>query len=115
MKKLKVLAVALTVGFLATACQVKSEDPVTTTTGHVPIPSDTKPITIQWSTASGIVQGYKVEVSVDGTNFIEQTTVDASYGGLVLTAPIGQKYWFRVRAYNQGGNSAYGPTQSIQL
>ena len=115
MRKLSTLAAALLVGFLATACQVKSEDPVTTTTGHVPLPSATKPITIQWSAASGVVQGYKVEVSIDGSTFFEQTTVEASYGGLVLTAPIGQKYWFRVRSYKQGGNSAYGPVQSITL
>jgi hypothetical protein len=111
MKKLIVLLAAL----LATACQVKSEDPVTTTTGHVPLPSSTKPITVQWSTATGVVQGYKIEVSIDGSTYLEQTTVDASFGGLVLTAPVGQKYWFRVRAYNQGGNSAYGPVQTIQL
>jgi hypothetical protein len=111
MKKLFMIATAL----LATACQVKSEDPVTTTTGHVPLQSNTKPVTVQWATASGVVQGYKVEVSLDGTQFLEQTVVDGNYNGLVLTAPIGQKYWFRVRAYNQGGNSAYGPVQSIQL
>lgn len=108
MKKLIVLAAAL----LATACQVKSEDPVTTTTGHIPL---SKPVTVQWSAASGVVQGYKIEVSLDGTTFHEQTTVDGSYGGLTFTAPIGQKYWFRVRAYNQGGNSGYSPVQTVQL
>lgn len=108
MRKLLVILVAL----LASSCQLKSEDPVTTTAGHLDL---TKPITVQWATAPGVVQGYKVEVSVDGSKFLEQAVVDGSYNGIVLNAPIGLKYWVRVRAFNQAGNSPYTAVQTVQL
>ena len=110
MNKLIILIAA----FLTTACQLKSEDPVTTTSGRLDI---TKPIMVRWNPAAspGVVQGYKIEVSFDGSTFTEAGVADGSYGGTILNAPVGMKYWFRVRAFNQAGNSAYTAVQSIQL
>lgn len=112
MKKIILIAVAL----LAVGCQVKSEDPVVTTTGRVPLPVTSKTVTVQWGQASGVVQGYKIEISLDGTNFMELGTADGTSGGAAIGGiPIGHTYWFRVRAFNQGGNSGYGPVSSISI
>src|SRR5581483_11457602 len=57
--------------------------------------------------------GFKVERSTDGVNFTPVATVDAattSYTDTGLSA--GTTYIYRVRAYNDAGNSGYSNTAS---
>jgi len=65
-------------------------------------------IKLNWHDNSVRETGYKIERSTDGSHFSQINVVSAntqSYtsGGL----NNGKKYYFRVRAYNSGGNSHY--------
>jgi serine protease AprX len=65
-------------------------------------------INLAWSDNSTDESGFKVERSTDNQVYTQLTTVAAgvkTYAGTGLTA--GKKYYFRVRAYNANGNSAY--------
>lgn len=69
---------------------------------------------IQWQTISNNEDGYIVEFSIDGTNFIEHgTTQDPTqfplYRAHRLTSSV--QYWMRVRAYNRRGSS--GPSNVV--
>ena len=105
---------------LATGCQFKSTDPVITTSGNQPLPSPSKvPVTLAWTASTGTVQGYKVEASLDGATFYELGTVQANPGSssiaVSVSLPGGATYYFRVRSFNQGGNSAYSAVASVKI
>ena len=56
-------------------------------------------------------KGYRIERSIDGVNFKQIASVNAnvvaySDGGVQAT----KNYFYRVRAYNKSGNSAYSNT-----
>jgi hypothetical protein len=110
MKRILVIAVAL----LATGCQMKGGDPVVTTTGKVPVPVADRSVTLSWNASTGTVQGYKVEASLDGTKFVELGTTSGSAVS-ISGLPTGATYYFRVRAYNQGGNSGYTNVGQVAL
>ncbi|MCP4137737.1 MAG: hypothetical protein GY754_42630 [bacterium] len=68
-------------------------------------------ITISWNDNSGNESGFRIERSPDGSAFTEITTVAAnvtSYADTGLTPD--SAYFYRVRAYNDIGNSAYSNT-----
>jgi hypothetical protein len=107
------------VALLASGCGLKSGSTTTTTTGGVPPPSapaaDRK-VELGWNASTGTVQGYKVEASGDGVNFVELGYVDGSATGVRITGLYSStKYYFRVRAFNQGANSDYGAVVPISL
>lgn len=65
-------------------------------------------INLSWSDNSTDESGFEVERSTDGQVYTQLTTVAAgvkTYASTGLTAC--KKYYFRVRAYNANGNSAY--------
>lgn len=65
-------------------------------------------INLSWSDKSTNETGFKIERSTDGVTFSQITTVGASiktYSNTGLTSK--KKYYYRVRAYNTGGDSAY--------
>jgi subtilisin family serine protease len=65
-------------------------------------------INLTWADNSSDETGYKVERSADGLTFTQLTTLavnSTSYASTSLTG--GKKYYYRVRAYNANGNSAY--------
>jgi serine protease AprX len=65
-------------------------------------------INLTWADNSADESGFKVERSTDGQVYTQLTTAAAgtkSYASTGLTG--GKKYYFRVRAYNANGNSAY--------
>ncbi len=65
-------------------------------------------INLTWADGSSDETGFKVERSTDGVTFAQLTTLAAnskSYASTSLTG--GKKYYYRVRAYNSNGNSAY--------
>lgn len=61
-------------------------------------------IDLTWTNNADNVQGFKVGKSTDGINFTEVTS-GSSYSATGLT--VGTTYYFRVRAYNAAGDSAY--------
>src|SRR4029077_20842345 len=70
-------------------------------------------INLSWADNSTNETGFKVERSLDGINFTQIGTVGSnvkSYSSAGLNAST--KYYYRVRAYNSGGNSSYSNTAS---
>lgn len=71
-------------------------------------------IDVTWTDASGNELGFRIEFSTDGITFTEIAVVPAGTTmftdrGLTPNTP----YWYQVRAYNAGGNSAYdGPVMA---
>lgn len=64
--------------------------------------------TLSWTDNSTNEIGFKIERSVDGLNFVQIKEVGAnvtSYTDAGL--PNTKQYWYRLAAYNSGGNSAY--------
>ena len=104
----------LMVVFLLSGCNLKGGDPVVTTTGKVPLPVEEKTVQLVWEASSGIVQGYKIEASLDNAKFVELGIVNGT--GVTISGLISKKtYYFRVRSFNQGGNSPYTAVSSLQL
>jgi hypothetical protein len=67
-----------------------------------------KSVTVNWVDNSNNETGFKIERSTDGVNFSQITTVGAnvtSYKNVGLTS--GTTYYYRVRATNAAGDSAY--------
>jgi hypothetical protein len=67
----------------------------------------TKQVQLTWGLSPGSPTGYQVEQSLDGTTFSQVQQL-----GLVTTTKVtglasGRTYYFRVRSYNQGGESPY--------
>jgi formylglycine-generating enzyme required for sulfatase activity len=69
-------------------------------------------ISLTWTDNSNNEQGFKIERSPDGTSGwteVYQTMPDAM-SWTDATAAIGSTYWYRVRAFNPVGDSAYSNT-----
>ncbi len=65
-------------------------------------------INLAWQDNSSNETGFSVERSTDGTTFTEIATVGASVKTYQSTGLSANKtYYYRVRAHNAGGNSAY--------
>ncbi len=80
-------------------------------TGLVISSSTSTTITLSWTDNSGNEDGFKIEKSNDGTTFSQLGTVSANitiYSDTGLTPNT--TYYYRVRAYNIAGNSAYSNT-----
>jgi predicted phage tail protein len=72
-----------------------------------------KSVTLNWMDNSSNETGVKIERSTDGVNFSQITTTGAnvtSYKNTGLTS--GTTYYYRVRATNTAGDSAYSNTAS---
>ncbi len=70
-------------------------------------------ISLSWTDNSSNESGFKLERSLDGTSFALLATLGGSvtsYGDSGLSAAT--KYYYRVYAYNSGGNSGYSNTAS---
>jgi hypothetical protein len=95
----------------------------TTPTGYTPFtyphpltgspPPPTMTITLTWQDNSNNEDGFDVERSTDGTNFnqIAQTAANVVTFDDTTVAPATQ-YFYRVRAFNTAGNSAYSNVAS---
>ena len=82
-------------------------------TNLIAVALSTTEIRLTWSDASPNESGFKVERSTNGTDFTKIATVPTdvtTYTNTGLTAST--TYFYRVRAYNGGGNSEYTGTES---
>jgi hypothetical protein len=65
-------------------------------------------LNLTWADNATNETGFKIERSIDGTNFTEIKTVGANTTAFSDTGLAeSTKYYYRVYAYNSGGNSAY--------
>jgi hypothetical protein len=68
----------------------------------------TSVIGLGWTNNDATANGILVERSTDGTNYAQIASLgptDTAYSATGLAS--GTQYWFRVRCYNESGNSAY--------
>ncbi len=72
-------------------------------------------ITLRWTDTASNESGFRIERSTDGVNFTQIGSVGAnvtSAGSSGLSS--NRRYYYRVRAYNAAGNSAYSNTASAR-
>jgi fibronectin type 3 domain-containing protein len=76
--------------------------------GLVATAASSTQINLAWTDNSGNEDGFKIERSTDGANFLEIATVGANvttYADTGRTAATA--YYYRARSFNIGGNSGY--------
>jgi hypothetical protein len=61
-------------------------------------------IQLSWAPSSGNPQGYYVEQSTDGTDFLQIQNVTFPAATIIATPGT---YFFRIRSYNEAGPSGY--------
>jgi len=64
-------------------------------------------INLTWTSNLGEQVGFYIEKSTDGVNFIQILTVPDGTNTATIVAPNSGKYYFRIRGYNQAGDSPY--------
>lgn len=68
-------------------------------------------INLAWTDNAGNEQGFKIERSTNGTSFAQIATVGANATAYAVKGlRKNTRYWFRVRAWNADGDSAYSNT-----
>jgi hypothetical protein len=83
-------------------------DPPAAPTGLTANASACDQIDLAWTDNADNESGFRIERSTDGVNFGEIDTVGANVTGYSdTTVAESTSYWYRVRAYNGAGNSAY--------
>ncbi len=107
-------------GSTPTPTPTATPTPTPTTTATPAAPSSLKATTasssrinLLWTDNSTNESGFKIERSTNGTTFAQIGTVGAqttAYASTGLSAST--KYFYRIRAYNSVGNSAYSNTTS---
>ena len=93
---------------LQTAPVVGSLGGSTGATTTVPIVLQAGQIQLSWNANAGAQSGFYLETSRDGVSFQQsQQVLDPTNTAIISGLISGQKYYFRVRAYNQVGDSPY--------
>jgi hypothetical protein len=72
-----------------------------------------KRIDLSWTDNAGNEEGFKIERSLDGASFVQIDQIGANRTSYTDRGVAGSTtYHYRIRAYNDGGNSAYSNTAS---
>ncbi len=75
----------------------------------------TRQIVLTWSGSLTNTDGFEIERSTDNKTFTLVKTVDAKIGRLTdEIAEVNRRYYYRVRAFNRGGSSAYSGTATAK-
>jgi hypothetical protein len=93
------LLVLTALAFLLSGCLYDNETLPSRTLAYT-----TGTIQLSWAPSSGNPQGYYVEQSTNGTDFLQIQTVTAPMASIVATPGT---YYFRIRSYNEAGASGY--------
>jgi hypothetical protein len=105
----KTWSVFLAIGFLAGCGQTNRASTTPSIQGSNPGSSGSQ-IVLNWTSNKGEQQGFDIEESSDGVNFTQvQTVPDGTNTATIAFATPNQKYYFRIRSYNQAGFSPYSP------
>jgi hypothetical protein len=97
-----------TFAIFAVACNGFGSASVSTSTAAV-----TKSAQLTWTAGTGVITGYKIEQSTDNTNFTQVETVGNTTSAAVTGLYQGSTYYFRVKAYNAGGESSASAVASV--
>jgi hypothetical protein len=76
-------------------------------------PAGTKQVQLTWGTSSGLPSGYQVEQSLDNSTFTQVKQVGLVTTTTVMGLASNKTYYFRVRSFNQGGESPYSQTITV--
>lgn len=66
-----------------------------------------QPITLSWDDNSSDELGFRIERSINGGPFVEIAVVSTDVTSYTDDIQVGNKYTYRVCAYNEVGNSEY--------
>jgi hypothetical protein len=84
------------------------------TTGSTPTSSPLS-VNLSWTSNRGEQQGFYIEESSDGNNFTQVQSVPDGVNSATVAVPSAGTYFFRMRGFNQAGNSPYTGVVSKQV
>jgi subtilisin family serine protease len=103
----------LDIGTLMTVPANTLAAPAAATTLKATAASGTR-VDLSWTDRSNNELGFDLERSTDGVTYYLADTVGSAHVSYSdLTVQPGHTYFYRVRAYNPGGSSAYAPPTSV--
>ena len=105
----KYLILVLTLATLGSACNGGGSNAPSATTQTT---KSGPQILLNWSASSGSPAGYYVAQSTDGNSFSIVKTVFSNTATL-SGVTSGTTYYYKVQAYNSGGNSAFTSAVSV--
>ena len=78
--------------------------------------AEARPVTLSWNDNSDNESGFKIERSTDNINFVEIAVVGENVTEYEDTSAleVGQFYAYRIRAFNEHGNSGYANTATTR-
>jgi hypothetical protein len=73
----------------------------------------TMKVALSWTASSGLPNGYQVEQSTDNVHFTQVQQLALVTSTTVTGLRSNTTYYFRVRSFNQGGESPYASTVTV--
>ena len=111
MRKLLLCGLFIALGCGPTRQSTQSNQPSGSQTG-----SGGNQVRIGWTSNRGEQQGFYIEESSDGVSFSQVMTVPDGTNSAVVSVPqSGRLYYFRIRGYNQAGDSPYSAVVTAQI